>query len=167
VSPRAGTGASGRRRGVHDRALGLLAVRQRSKVELQRRLLGAGFGAQDVAAELLRLEQVGLIDDRAFARAVVERAVRARGEGRRAVNRRLLSAGVDATVADQVVGELIGNDEAERALELAVSRAHRLGTLPPEKAFGRLSGFLARRGYPPEVARWAARKALALEAVEG
>ena len=83
------------------------------------------------------------------------------------MNRRLLSAGVDPTVADQVVGELIGDDEAERALELAVSRAHRLGTLPPEKAFGRLSGFLARRGYPPEVARWAARRALALEAVEG
>src|SRR5262245_25483743 len=160
-------GASGKRRDMHDRALGLLAVRQRSRTELQRRLLGAGFDAQEVAAERLRLEDVGLIDDRAFARAVVEHAVRARGEGRRAVNRRLVSAGVDRTVADQVVGELIADDEAERALELAVSRAHRLGTLPPEKAFGRLSGFLARRGYPSEVARSAARKALALDAVEG
>jgi regulatory protein len=167
VSPRAGTGASGRRRDVHDRALGLLAVRQRSTAELRRRLLGAGFGAQEVAAELLRLEHVGLIDDHAFARAVVEHAVRSRGEGRRAVHRRLASAGVDRAVADQVVGDLIAGDEAGRALELAVSRARRLATLPPEKAFGRLSGFLARRGYPPELACWAARKALALETVEG
>jgi len=167
VSPRAGTGGSRTRRDVHERALGLLAVRQRSRAELQRRLLGAGFGAQEVAAELSRLEQVGLIDDRAFARAVVEHAVRSRGEGRRAVARRLFAAGVDRTIADQVVGEMIQNDEAERALELAVSRAGRLGALPPEKAFGRLSGLLARRGYPPEVARWAARKALALEAVGG
>lgn len=167
MSPRAGPGGSRTRRDVHDRALGLLAVRQRSRAELQRRLLGAGFGAEEVAAELSRLEQVGLIDDRAFARAVVEHAVRSRGEGRRAVARRLFAAGVDRTIADQVVGEMIQNDEAERALELAVSRAGRLVALPPEKAFGRLSGLLARRGYPPEVARWAARKALALEGFGG
>ena len=158
-------GGSGKRRDVHERALGLLGVRQRSRVELERRLLGVGFGAQEVDAELGRLEQVGLIDDHAFARAVAEHAIRSRGEGRRAVNRRLASAGVSTAIADEVVGELIGDDEAERALELAVSRVGRLGALTPEKAFSRLSGFLARRGYAPDVARWAARKALALESL--
>jgi regulatory protein len=167
VAPRRTAGTSGRRRDVHERALGLLGVRQRSRAELERRLLGATFGAEEVAAELQRLELVGLVDDRAFARAVAEHAIRSRGEGRRAVSRRLASAGVSAAIADQVLSELLGGAEAERALELAVSRVGRLRGVAPEKAFSRLSAFLARRGYAPEVARGAARKALALEGVEG
>jgi regulatory protein len=167
VRPRSGVGASGKRRDVHERALRLLAVRQRSRAELERRLLGAGFGAEEVDAELRRLQQVDLIDDRAFARAVAEHAIRSRGEGRRAVGRRLATAGVSSTIAEQVLADVAGDDEGERALELAVSRVNRLRDLTPDKAFSRLSGFLARRGYAPEVARWAARKALALEGVEG
>jgi regulatory protein len=156
-----------KRKDVHERALGLLAVSQRSRAELERRLVGAGFTADEVAAELRRLEQVGLIDDRAFARAVAERSVMRRGEGRRVVARRLAAAGVARAITDEVLEDLSPEDESERALSLAGSRMTRLGGLSEDKAFSRLSGFLMRRGYPPEVARLAARRALALEAFEG
>ena len=156
-----------KRRGVHERALGLLAVRQRSRTELQRRLVGAGFGADEVAAELRRLEDVGLIDDLAFARAVVEHSVVRRREGRRAVARRLATAGVSPALTDQVLGDVAAEDDDDRALSLAGSRIGRLSGLPPDRAFSRLAGFLVRRGYAPEVARRAARRALALESVEG
>ena len=43
---------------------------------------------------------------------------------------------------------------------MARSRATRLGGVAPEKAFARLSSLLMRRGYSPEIARSAARKAL-------
>jgi regulatory protein len=167
VPSRAGTGVSAKRRDVHERTLRLLAVRQRSRAELERRLLGAGFGAEEVAAELHRLQQVGLVDDRAFAQAVVEHAIRARGEGRRAVRRRLVAAGVSTAIAEGVLDDVVADDEGDRALALARSRVSRLRDLPPDRAFSRLWGFLARRGYAPDVARWAARKALALEAVDG
>lgn len=158
--------SSGRRRDVHERALGLLAVRQRSRVELERRLLGAGFGAEEVAVELRRLEDVGLIDDRAFASALAEHAVRTRNEGRRAVARRLVAAGVPGGVVDDALREQMPDDDEERALELARSRAGRMHGLSPDRAYARLAGLLARRGYAPEVARSAARKALALESFE-
>jgi regulatory protein len=152
---------------VHERALGLLAVRQRSRVELERRLVAAGFGADEVADELRRLEQVGLIDDQAFARAVAERSVMRRGEGRRVVARRLATAGVARAITDEVLQDLSSEDESVRALSLAGSRATRLSGLSQDKAFSRLSGYLMRRGYAPDVARSAARRALALEALEG
>jgi regulatory protein len=155
-----------RRKDVHERALGLLAVRQRSRAEVERRLVGAGFGADEVAAELRRLEQVGLIDDRAFARAVAERSVTRRGEGRRVVARRLAMAGVARSITDEVLEDLATDGETERALSLAGSQVTRLGGLSQDKAFSRLSGFLMRRGYAPEVARWAAQRALALEAFD-
>ncbi len=156
-----------KRQDVHERALGLLAARQRSRAELERRLVGAGFGADEVSAELRRLEQVGLIDDRAFARAVAERSVTRRGEGRRVLARRLATAGVARSITDQVLEDLETDDESERALALAGSRVTRLGGLSRDKAFSRLSGFLMRRGYAPDVARSAARRALALETFEG
>jgi regulatory protein len=160
----AGRGAA-KRRDVHERALGLLAVRQRSRAELRRRLVGAGFDADEVDAELGRLQAVGLIDDVAFAEALAQHAIVTRAEGRRSVARRMTIAGVPRGVAEQVLSRIAPDDEGDRALALATSRVGRLRGLPPDKAFGRLSGLLARRGYAPDVARWASRKALALEGV--
>jgi regulatory protein len=115
-----------------------------------------------VEAELARLERVGLIDDEAFTRSFVEHAVGARKEGRRSVAVSLAAKGVDAGLAASVLDELSG-DEQERADQLARTRVARLVGTERAKSFSRLSGFLARRGYPPEVARSAARRALRLE----
>lgn len=108
---------------------------------------------------------MGLIDDEAFARAVAEHAFATKKQGRRAVASKLAAAGVAPETSVAVMDEL-GGGEQERAEELAASRAARLRDLTPERAFTRLYGLLARRGFPPGVARQAARKALALEAVE-
>lgn len=148
----------------HERALGLLAVRPRSRRELERRLLGAGFEQEEVAEVLGRLEGVGLIDDEAFARAVAEHAFGTRRSGAMAVRQALGAKGVAGETVEAVVAEL-GEGEDERALALARSRVGRLSGLAPERAFGRLVGFLARRGYPSSVARRAAR--LALEVDDG
>ena len=150
----------------HERALGLLAVRQRSRRELERRLLQAGFDADEVAGVLERLERVGLIDDEALARSVVEHGFAIRKESQRVVAGRLRAAGVAPETTSVVLAEAGDDDEQERADALAASRALRLASLPRDKALPRLASFLARRGYAPDVARQAARKALAAESIE-
>ncbi len=147
----------------HERALGLLAVRARSRRELERRLLQAGFEAQEVGEVLDRLESVGLIDDEAFARQVAEHAFGSKRAGRRAVASTLAAAGVAPEVAARVIDETAGDDDL-RAQELASSRAARMGSVEAAKAFPRLTSLLLRRGYSPEVARRAARRALAVDA---
>ena len=153
-----------KRKDIHERALGLLAVRQRSRRELERRLVQAGFDRDAVEKELERLEQVGLIDDAAFAAAVVESRM-ARGESRRAVGLRIQQAGVDRDVAQAALEEAPEGEQA-RADRLAESRATRVSGLDPATGFARVSGFLMRRGYAPGVARQAARKALGLEGIQ-
>lgn len=150
---------------LHERALGLLSVRARSRAELDRRLTQAGFERDEVREELDRLERVGLVDDEAFARQVVDHSFESRLEGQRVAVGRLLAAGVSRDTVGRVVAER-DHDEEQRALDLASSRAARLMSLPPEKAFQRLTGLLARRGYPPEVARRAARQALMVDMSE-
>lgn len=149
----------------HDRALRLLAVRPRSRRELEVRLLRAGFESQEVAEELVRLESVGLLDDERFARAVVEHELSVRRGGRRGAASALMAKGVDRGTIERVVAETSGSD-AERAAELAASRAPRLAGLPSEKAYQRLVAFLVRRGHEPETARRAARSALVLDPSE-
>ena len=160
-------GRTGRRpqnpKSCHERALGLLAVRPRSRRELEARLLQAGFEPDEVSEVLGRLEAVGLVDDEAFAHAVAEQAFGVRRSGERAVRAALAAKGVSGETVAAVIEEL-GGDEDERACELARSRLTRLRGVPPERAFGRLVSLLARRGYPPGVARRAARLALEVEA---
>jgi regulatory protein len=152
-------------RTCHERALGLLAVRPRSRHELESRLRRAGFEAEEVSDVLGRLEGVGLIDDEAFARQVAEYQFGSRHAGRRAVTGALLAKGVAPELAAAVVEES-DRDEDQRAEDLAASRAGRMRDVDPAKAFGRLTSLLVRRGYSPEVARGAARRALDLVGAE-
>ena len=158
-------GRSGKHKDVHERALGLLAVRQRSRWELERRLEGAGFDPEEVRTELDRLREVGLIDDEAFARAVVEHSFTTKKEGRRVVAGRLMSAGIAPETAAAVLDEAVWGEE-ERADALAAAKAARLSGLQPDAAYRRLYGMLARRGYAPDLAGRAARRALAVETFE-
>jgi regulatory protein len=146
----------------HERALGLLAVRPRSRRELRTRLLRAGFDPVEVEGELERLQAVGLVDDEEFARQVTEHELAVRLSGRRAIESRLAAKGVDRATIEGALRE-VGVPDEQRALELARSRARRLEHLGPERAFPRLVGFLARRGYDPGLARTAARAALGIE----
>jgi regulatory protein len=152
-------GAPKNPKSCHDRALGLLAVRPRSRRELERRLLSARFEAGEVEDVLVRLERVGLVDDEAFARQFAEHRFGSRKEGSRAVMQGLRAAGIASSLAEAVAKDGPGDDE-ERAADLARSRVSRLSGVPAEKAFARLSSLLMRRGYGPEIARSAARKAL-------
>ena len=138
----------------HERALGLLAVRPRSRRELE---------PEEVDDVLGPLERVGLIDDAAFARQMADYQFGSRKAGRRAVTGALLEKGIAPDVVAQVLADPTQDEEA-RAFDLASSKALRMGQIEPVKAFNRLTGLLVRRGYGHEIARNAARKALSLHA---
>jgi regulatory protein len=146
----------------HERALRLLAVRPRARRELESRLRQAGFETAEVSSELDRLEEVGLLDDGAFARELADHHLTVRGSARRAVAGALASKGVSRETIDRTLAGL-EQDESVRALEVATERARRLTSLKPEAAYGRLVSFLARRGYDGGTSREAARAALGLD----
>ena len=145
----------------YERALRLLAVRPRARRELEARLRQTGFEAAEVSSELDRLEDVGLLDDGAFARELADHLT-VRGSARRAVAGALASKGVSRETIEQTLAGL-EEDESVRALEVATDRARRLTSLRPEVAYGRLVSFLARRGYDGGISREAARAALGLD----
>ncbi len=148
----------------HARALGLLAVRARSRREMRDRLARAGYESDEVEGVLDRLESVGLLDDEAFAREFAEHALTVKGSGLRAVRSSLYAKGIASATVEAVVDEMGTEDEGSRALALATSRAGRLSSLDPAAAHRRLTSFLLRRGYGYSTASDASRRALGLEA---
>ena len=141
-------------------SMNALTRRGMSKREVERSLLARELDDETVAAELDRLEGVGLIDDMALAQNLVGILQERKGLGRSSIaaelTRRLL-----APAAIEYALELIEtSDELGRARDLAVKRASQLRSYDRETAVRRLSGFLMRRGYSGSTVRAAVEHAL-------
>lgn len=137
-----------------------LAVRPRTRSELATALARKGISPEVCDQVLDRYDEVGIIDDAAFARAWVSSRHQGRGLARRALANELRQRGVDAETATEALGELDETTEAETARAL-VDRKLRTVTGAPDAVFRRLVGMLARKGYPPGVAIRAVKEALA------
>ncbi|MGW8333212.1 recombination regulator RecX, partial [Streptomyces sp. NPDC055897] len=115
----------------------------------------------EVAEEVLsRFEEVGLINDAAFADAWVESRHHGRGLARRALARELRTKGVDTTVIDEAVGQLDSDQEEDRARELVARKLRSTRGLDRDRRLRRLAGMLARKGYPEGMALRVVRQAL-------
>lgn len=101
----------------------------------------------------------GYLDDRTLASLLVTAGVERKGQGRVALSRALSQRGIPRDIVDEALSELPDDDE-ERALEYARSKAGAMSRLEPEVALRRLLGQLARRGYGGSSAVNAARTAL-------
>jgi regulatory protein len=148
-------------------AVRFLESRQRSIREVRRRLGQAGYPAPLIDAAVERLEELGVLDDEAFARAWVESRDRARPRGERALRSELALKGVAREIVDRVLadrrpaddgtgGDLATEDAAaERLLERHARNLARV--TDPRVRRQRAYALLARSGFDPDVASRVAR----------
>ncbi|CAM5684701.1 MULTISPECIES: recombination regulator RecX [Streptomyces] len=116
---------------------------------------------EDAAEEVLsRFEEVGLIDDSAFADAWVESRHHGRGLARRALARELRTKGVDSALIEDAVAQLDSEQEEATARELVARKLRATRGLDRDKRLRRLAGMLARKGYPEGMALRVVRQAL-------
>ncbi|MFJ2257424.1 recombination regulator RecX [Streptomyces sp. NPDC087844] len=115
----------------------------------------------DVADEVLsRFEEVGLINDGAFADAWVESRHHGRGLARRALAQELRTKGVDSTLIDEAVAQLDSDQEEATARALVARKLRSTRGLDRDKRIRRLAGMLARKGYSQGTALRVVRQAL-------
>jgi len=104
-------------------------------------------------------EHRGYLDDRTLATLLVTSGVERKGQGRVALARALAQRGIARDIIDEALTELPDDDD-ERALDFARSKASGMTKLEYDTALRRLLGQLARRGYGGSGAMTAARTAL-------
>lgn len=110
---------------------------------------------EDIVERFLSL---GYLDDAALAEQLIDKATSRKAQGRQAIAQGLSQRGIPREVIDEAL-DLLPDDEAERALEFARSKARGFEGLDRDTALRRLAGQLARRGYG-SVALSSARQAL-------
>jgi len=132
-----------------------LARRGMSRWELEQVLAKREIEPEIAAAELDRLESVGLLDDAALAVTLVYTQHTRKGLGRSAIQQELKRRHIDPVIIEDALEEIADDDELERATELAVKRIGQLSSYDDETVKRRLHGFLARKGYSSSVVRQA------------
>ena len=136
------------------RALNLLGYRARSEAEIRDRLTRFGYVEGTIEGVVLRLQELGYLDDAEFAR--MKAREKARRYGPRRVSVELRNSGVGEALAREVVEEeFAGRSEVGEARSAAARRYNGRGS---DAEARRVYGFLVRRGYSAEVCAQVARE---------
>lgn len=127
-----------------ERALRLLAHRERTHHELCTRLSDEGLAEENILPALARLEEVGVLSDERFTECYV-RSKAASAWGRPRIERALAEKGVATDLRSRILDEYVPV-EAER--ERAYRLAHKRPITTPRERDRALAG-LARKGFAP------------------
>jgi regulatory protein len=137
-----------------------LTGRARSRSDLAAALARRNV-PDDVATRLLdRFEEVGLVDDAAFAHEWVTQRQEGRGLARRALAQELRRRGIDDEVAAEALATVAEADEVDAARMLVRRKLRSVRGLDEQKAVRRLVGMLARKGHSSAVAYRVVREEL-------
>jgi regulatory protein len=147
--------------------LRLLALAPRTRAQLADALRKRDIPDEAAAEVLSRFEDVGLIDDAAFARTWVESRHHGRGLAGRALSAELKQRGVATDDIKAAIDAQLSPDAEAAAARLLVDRkvAATRGQ-PAQQRTRRLAGMLARKGYPAGLAFRVIREALEAEGEE-
>ncbi len=129
-----------------------LTGQARSRAELAEKLAKKAV-PEPVAERLLtRFEEVGLIDDAAFARSWVQSRQPGKQLARRALAQELRRKGIDDEVARAALDEIDPDDELAAARALVRRKLRTLQRTDRVTQIRRLTGMLGRKGYAGELA---------------
>ncbi|MFN8421898.1 MAG: RecX family transcriptional regulator [Anaerolineae bacterium] len=127
-----------------DRALRWLAVRPRSRADLERHLGDKDVPPAIVARVADRLLELGYLDDLAFARWWVDNRGASRPRGRQMLRHELSAHGVAPDIIAEVTRDVA---EPDAAVALALAQVHRFATDDRAVFTRRLGSYLSRRGF--------------------
>lgn len=136
-------------------AMNRLNRRAMSRSQLRRKLtdrkLELDVAAVDAALD--RLEELDLIDDEAFGRALIAEILRGRPAGPMLLRQKLMQRGLERNLIDRLIAENEPSEEAaiEGAVKLATTKLRSLQRYDAATRKRRLWGMLQRRGFSSDI----------------
>ena len=144
-------------RSARERALDLLSAAEQTSGTLRQKLL-RWYGEEAVEAAVLRMEELGLINDLDYGRRYAADAVNLRGWPRRRIAMELQKKGVPAEVIEEALADITEETEIETACRL-LEGPYR-GKLRDRRERDKVKAALQRRGFSYEVIRQAVSRAM-------
>lgn len=144
-----------------------LTAQARSRHELTEALAAKAVPDEVSYAVLDRFEELGLVDDAGFADAWVQSRQASRGLSRRMLRQELRRKGVDDEVISESLESLDPEAEVAAARRLVERKLSATRKLDASARVRRLTGMLARKGYPAGLAYRVVREAIVNEGAHG
>jgi regulatory protein len=146
--------------------LNLLDAAPKTRAQLAEAMRKRGVPDDAANSVLDRFEEVGLVDDAAFANAWVTSRQAGRSLAPRALGNELRQRGVAEPLIAEAVGSVDSEDVEAAARDLVARRARSTAGMPTAVRMRRLVALLNRKGYSGELAVRVVREVLAVDADE-
>lgn len=138
-----------------------LTMAPRSRKQLADKLRQRGCDDEIAEQVLDRMQDVGLIDDAAYAGMLVRSQQASRGLAKRALAQELRRKGVDDELVREQLDDIDEDGERDRARALVTKKLRSMHGLDAQVQTRRLAGMLARKGYTSSVSWSVIREAIA------
>lgn len=136
-----------------------LARGAKSKHQLRKILEQREIPSEIAELVLERFDDVGLIDDQAFAETIVNSRLNFKGLAKSSIKRELVEKGVDAFIIESATNDITADTELDLAKNLAIKRYRQVAHLERVARDRRLAGYLGRKGYSSNIVFAAIRHA--------
>lgn len=146
-----------------DAALHHLSYRARTAREMERYLDEQQYGEYEVQQVIGRLQELGYLDDMAFANEFIHTRLAAKPVSRRKLYEQLHGHELPREIVEQALGAISDEQEYTHALQVAEKYAAQLCALPREERSERLLRRVLGRGFSYEDSMRAVKQALAEE----
>ncbi|MBF0317267.1 MAG: regulatory protein RecX [Nitrospirae bacterium] len=123
----------------------LINRRDYTRAELYRKLIARGYPNEDIEAELLRLRDLGFVDDRRAASMLLSHCEGSRYLGVFACKEELRVRGVDREIIDEMV--FTDQGEIEKALKIIAKKTRHLKKYPSYVRLNKVYELLSRKGF--------------------
>jgi regulatory protein len=125
-----------------------LSRRELTEAQLRQRLARRAFAPDIIDTAITRLREERALDDQRAALACARTEVRLRGRGRRRVEQRLITLGINRDVARGAVAEAFGDVDEAALIDRAIDRRLRRGESLADRAVrARVYRFLLGQGF--------------------
>ncbi len=125
-------------------AFNLITYRPRSEREVAQKLRKKEFDDSTIERVIIRLRELDLLDDAAFARYWIDQRETFKPRSRMALRQELMQKGIAREIIDEYLDEV---DETAAALKAVRAKAMRWRALPDDEYRRKVMGFLQRRGF--------------------
>ncbi len=142
-----------------------LTMAPRSRHQLLEKLRAKGCDDDVSRVVLDRMQEVGLVDDEAYAGMVIRSGQASRGLARRALSQELRRKGVDDDIVQGALEQIDDESERDRARALVLKKMRSMHGLDAVVQTRRLAGMLARKGYSSSMS-WSVIKEAVADAPE-
>lgn len=134
-------------RKAFNRALHYLGFRMRSEFEVKKKLLELGYGEAIVLEALVKLKNLGFLNDETFSEALLQTRINSSSKGPKAIQQEMHKKGIGKELQSKVLESYSEDEQLEIATKLAEKTANANRSAVPAQLKQKIQNALLRKGY--------------------